>query len=161
MSSIDNPRELKCDLCKYHWCVVCRYEVTKIHSFFGCTPNYQASLPMKIAWVLGFIVLFPLLLLLYIPCYVAYKTTLWVYQYRTSQIRASDDDYVSISQGAHLNSERVITGIVCSATAVVMFAVGVGLNFICVPIFIAGFLFCMVPYYCYTYVSGGRQQPEQ
>lgn len=34
-----------------------------------------------------------------------------------------------------------------------MFTIGMALNIVCVPIFVAGFLFCMVPYWIIRYVQ--------
>ena len=92
---------------------------------------------MLLVWVL----VFPFLLVLFLPCFFAYKASLWVYRLieKLLEGRPSDGFYVVIDRGLQFSAVFV--------TILVAFAFGLALDFVCVPVFLAVFLFFMVPYY--------------
>lgn len=157
-----------CDHCHFEWCWQCSQPYTRGHGSWlnpmGCGAefthhNVAVRWSLRALWLLTLIVLFPVFLVLFIPCYCAWKGGVYTYEQLARTID-EQDAFTEVSNGGTVCLAKGAIVLLSLLVGVLAFAIGVALNLLIVPIFITVFLFCMVPYYFVAECQRGQENPS-
>lgn len=155
-----------CDTCNYEFCWICRRSCDQYHFIpfnpFGCgsekySPyrNPCARVMLKIVYILAFIILFPLIVLIFLPATLAYYGAKAVLLCMLGFNRPDDNSYIRsdswvydtgrISFCSPVNTKCVFSWVIAYIVGFILFCVGMTMNIVLVPIFVVIFILVLLP----------------
>jgi len=168
VEKVDGCNHMICIICNYEFCWICGGPYSDNHFVpfnpMGCGAGYYTPrrhwalrILFKLLYIIAFLVLFPILLVFFIPVYFGVGGGRTTYKFLSKRFdprdgfRAQGSDRSRLCCGCSplkflLGFLSVLAGLFCAA-------LGVLVNMIVAPVFLVVFIFCMMPFFFFVECS--------